>query len=315
MRFSLWPVSSTSWEDTLEVARIADGSGWDGVYVADHFMGDAAGFGPGPRPPSRPRRARRARRARPTRVRLGSLVLRRHLPAPGGAGQLGRDRRPRQRRAAACWASAPAGRRTSTSSTASSSAPRASGSTGSTRSCQVVRGLLRRADHDGRRRALPRDRRASASPSRCRIRCRSSSAARATGCSARRPPRRRVEHVVVPSTFAERSAALDAACEREGRDPAAIHRSTADGGVPRGRRREGCRARGAGVAAPCGGRRPGIARRAVRRLRRGRRRRDHRPHPNARQGRSGGRTSWPRSLEACGAGTGEQSYTPDCAPE
>jgi len=40
MRVSIWPSPSPSWSDTLEVVRHADVSGWDGVYVADHFMGE-----------------------------------------------------------------------------------------------------------------------------------------------------------------------------------------------------------------------------------------------------------------------------------
>ena len=38
MRFSLWPTTAQSWEDFAEVARYAAASGWDGIWVADHFM-------------------------------------------------------------------------------------------------------------------------------------------------------------------------------------------------------------------------------------------------------------------------------------
>jgi alkanesulfonate monooxygenase SsuD/methylene tetrahydromethanopterin reductase-like flavin-dependent oxidoreductase (luciferase family) len=45
MRLSIWPGAGQSWEDILEVARHAAGTGWDGVYLADHFMPNAGGAG------------------------------------------------------------------------------------------------------------------------------------------------------------------------------------------------------------------------------------------------------------------------------
>ena len=38
MRFSVWPGTQQAWPDILEVARHAELSGWDRIYVADHFM-------------------------------------------------------------------------------------------------------------------------------------------------------------------------------------------------------------------------------------------------------------------------------------
>lgn len=38
MRFSIWPTTSQPWADLYEVASYAAGTGWDGVWVADHFM-------------------------------------------------------------------------------------------------------------------------------------------------------------------------------------------------------------------------------------------------------------------------------------
>lgn len=38
MQFSVWPGTQQSWADILEVARHAELTGWDRVYVADHFM-------------------------------------------------------------------------------------------------------------------------------------------------------------------------------------------------------------------------------------------------------------------------------------
>ncbi len=44
MRFSVWPTAAQSWADLLDVAAHAAASGWDGIWVADHFMPS----GPGP---------------------------------------------------------------------------------------------------------------------------------------------------------------------------------------------------------------------------------------------------------------------------
>ncbi len=38
MRFSVWPTATQSWDDLFEVAAHAASTGWDGVWVADHFM-------------------------------------------------------------------------------------------------------------------------------------------------------------------------------------------------------------------------------------------------------------------------------------
>jgi F420-dependent oxidoreductase-like protein len=38
MRFSVWPTTRQSWEDLFEIARHAEATGWDGVWIADHFM-------------------------------------------------------------------------------------------------------------------------------------------------------------------------------------------------------------------------------------------------------------------------------------
>ncbi|WP_432991445.1 TIGR03560 family F420-dependent LLM class oxidoreductase [Dactylosporangium sp. CA-233914] len=42
MRLSIWPGAGQRYDEILEVARHADETGWDGVYVADHFMDNAA---------------------------------------------------------------------------------------------------------------------------------------------------------------------------------------------------------------------------------------------------------------------------------
>ncbi|GAA2624667.1 LLM class flavin-dependent oxidoreductase [Dactylosporangium fulvum] len=41
MRLSIWPGAGQPYDEVLEVARHAAETGWDGVYVADHFMPNA----------------------------------------------------------------------------------------------------------------------------------------------------------------------------------------------------------------------------------------------------------------------------------
>jgi F420-dependent oxidoreductase-like protein len=38
MRFSLWPSSAQPWSEILDVSQHAERTGWDGVWLADHFM-------------------------------------------------------------------------------------------------------------------------------------------------------------------------------------------------------------------------------------------------------------------------------------
>jgi alkanesulfonate monooxygenase SsuD/methylene tetrahydromethanopterin reductase-like flavin-dependent oxidoreductase (luciferase family) len=38
VRVSVWPTTAQSWEDLLGCARDAEALGYDGVWVADHFM-------------------------------------------------------------------------------------------------------------------------------------------------------------------------------------------------------------------------------------------------------------------------------------
>jgi F420-dependent oxidoreductase-like protein len=38
MRFSIWPTAKRSWDEILELTQHCEATGWDGVYVADHFM-------------------------------------------------------------------------------------------------------------------------------------------------------------------------------------------------------------------------------------------------------------------------------------
>ena len=75
MRFSVWVGLTQPWPDVLATARHAEATGWDGVYVADHFMADAGG----PYPPDTPNleatAALSALAAATERVRLSALVF------------------------------------------------------------------------------------------------------------------------------------------------------------------------------------------------------------------------------------------------
>ena len=75
MRFSLWASLSNPWADILDGVQHAESTGWDGVYVADHFMADAGG----PFPPDSPNLEATAvvagLAAATERVRLATLVV------------------------------------------------------------------------------------------------------------------------------------------------------------------------------------------------------------------------------------------------
>jgi len=75
MRFSVWPNLMQPVEDVLDVARHADSTGWDGVWVADHFMGDGAGFGAVEPATLESTAVLSALAVATERVRIGPLVL------------------------------------------------------------------------------------------------------------------------------------------------------------------------------------------------------------------------------------------------
>jgi F420-dependent oxidoreductase-like protein len=41
MRFSIWPSAAQPWDAILDIAAHCEATGWDGVYIADHFMPNA----------------------------------------------------------------------------------------------------------------------------------------------------------------------------------------------------------------------------------------------------------------------------------
>jgi len=75
MRFSIWPNLQQPWADVAAAAAHAESTGWDGLYLADHFMGDAAGFGPVETPTLEATAALAGLATTTERLRLGSLVL------------------------------------------------------------------------------------------------------------------------------------------------------------------------------------------------------------------------------------------------
>ncbi len=75
MRFSLWTNLSQPWAEAVDLVRHADATGWDGVYVADHFMPDAGGPFPIDQPMFEATAALAALAALTERVRLSALVF------------------------------------------------------------------------------------------------------------------------------------------------------------------------------------------------------------------------------------------------
>ncbi len=74
MRFSLWTSSAQPWPDLLAGARHAEATGWDGLWVADHFMADAGGPQPETSPTLEAGSLVAALAAAVDRVRVGTLV-------------------------------------------------------------------------------------------------------------------------------------------------------------------------------------------------------------------------------------------------
>jgi F420-dependent oxidoreductase-like protein len=46
MRFGIWPTPAQPWDDIREIASHCERTGWDTVYVADHFMPNGPGTAP-----------------------------------------------------------------------------------------------------------------------------------------------------------------------------------------------------------------------------------------------------------------------------
>ena len=100
MRFSFWPNAGQPWSEILDVAGYAERTGWDGIWIADHFMPIGGDLD---MPMHECFSVLAALAVAVPRVRLGCARRRQHLPAPGRAGQAGRHHRPRRRAAASCF--------------------------------------------------------------------------------------------------------------------------------------------------------------------------------------------------------------------
>lgn len=74
MRFSIWPSAAQPFADVLAVARHASATGWDGVWIADHFMGSGGAGAPPDTPTLEAGSLVAALAASVPRVRIGSLV-------------------------------------------------------------------------------------------------------------------------------------------------------------------------------------------------------------------------------------------------
>jgi F420-dependent oxidoreductase-like protein len=75
MRFSIWPSATQPYGDLLAAARHAADTGWDGVWIADHFMGQDGGVRAGAETPTLEAGSLVAALAATVpRVRLGTLV-------------------------------------------------------------------------------------------------------------------------------------------------------------------------------------------------------------------------------------------------
>jgi alkanesulfonate monooxygenase SsuD/methylene tetrahydromethanopterin reductase-like flavin-dependent oxidoreductase (luciferase family) len=74
MRLSVWPSAAQPWSEILVTARHAAATGWDGVWIADHFMADAAGPTPPDTPVLEAGTLVAALGAAVERVRIGTLV-------------------------------------------------------------------------------------------------------------------------------------------------------------------------------------------------------------------------------------------------
>ena len=74
MRLSLWTSSNQPWSEILAAARHAEATGWDGLWIADHFMGNAPGPLPAEVPTLEAGSLVAALAAAVDRVRIGTLV-------------------------------------------------------------------------------------------------------------------------------------------------------------------------------------------------------------------------------------------------
>ena len=75
MRFSIWPSANQPWSEILATVSYAEATGWDGAWIADHFMPNADGPFPLETPTLEAGTLVAALAAAVPRVRIGTLVL------------------------------------------------------------------------------------------------------------------------------------------------------------------------------------------------------------------------------------------------
>ena len=74
MRFSVWPNLAEPWPEVVDLVRHCEGTGWDGVYYADHFMPNTDDGAPADGPVLECGSMLAALAAGVPRLRIGSLV-------------------------------------------------------------------------------------------------------------------------------------------------------------------------------------------------------------------------------------------------
>jgi len=225
MRLSLWTNLAQPFASVVEVARHAEATGWDGVYVADHFMGDGGGFGQVEAPMLEATATLAALATATDRVRLGSLVLSatyRH-PAVLAAWASTVDHASEGRLLLGLGAGWQENEHEQYGLVLGSPGERISRFD---EYCTAVNGLLRQhtTDLDGSWYQLTKainEPKPVQTPLPLLI---GGKGDRMLGLVARHADE--WNHWSAPDTYPERAAALDAACERLDRDPSTIARST-----------------------------------------------------------------------------------------
>ncbi len=74
MKFSIWPHLSGRFADLVDICLKAEASGWDGIWVADHFMPNTGDQSTTSGPTSEAWTTLSAIAALVPRVRIGTLV-------------------------------------------------------------------------------------------------------------------------------------------------------------------------------------------------------------------------------------------------
>lgn len=227
MDLSLWPTTTRPWTEIAETAAWADTAGWSAVYVADHFMpNDPGGATPRDGAMLEGWTVLAALAGRTRRIRLGTLVLGNLYRHPAVVANM-----------AATLDQASAGRAILGIGAGWQLNEHAAygidlGGVGDRldrfeEACQIIRGLLREP------RTTVRGRHYQVVDAPCEPKPLQSPLPILIGGGGEKRTLRIVARYAdawntwaTPETFQHKSAVLDRHCEAEGRDPAAIRRST-----------------------------------------------------------------------------------------